>query len=68
MKKFFTFLKVMLILSGLGVVIYVLFKDKIKAAIFNSKYEDVYLAIVDKAHLLGDLVQWPVDYVRALLP
>lgn len=68
MKKFFNFLKIMLILSGVGVVIYILFKDKIKAAIFNSKYEDLYLAAVDKALLLGDLVQWPVDYVKALLP
>ena len=30
--------------------------------------EDVYLAVQDKVYLLGDLLMWPIDFVRALLP
>ena len=30
--------------------------------------EDLYLAIQDKVYLLGDLLMWPIDFVRALLP
>ena len=30
--------------------------------------EDTYLAILDKVRLVGDLIMWPIDFVRALLP
>jgi hypothetical protein len=30
--------------------------------------EDLFLAVLDKVRLLGDLLMWPIDFVRALLP
>lgn len=68
MKKFFKFLKVLVFLSGLGAIGYFLFKDKIKDKFFNSKYEDAYLKAVDVGRLVWDLVNWPIDYVKAILP
>ncbi len=43
-------------------------KDEVKQKLFEALGEDVYLAVQDKAYLLGDLLMWPVDFVRALLP
>lgn len=45
-----------------------LFKDKIMEKVFNSKYEDKILALLDTGRLVWDLVRWPIDYVRAILP
>ena len=36
--------------------------------LFNGKYEDTYLKIVDIGRLLGDLLAWPYHFIRALLP
>ena len=36
--------------------------------LFEILGEDTYLAILDKVRLVGDLIMWPVDFVRALLP
>ena len=36
--------------------------------LFGILGEDTYLAILDKVRLLGDLLGWPIDFVRALLP
>ena len=50
-----------------GAVLY-LFKDKLKDTFFNSQYEDELFKLLDIGRLAWDLVRWPVDYVRALLP
>ena len=43
-------------------------KDEVQETLFDLLGEDAYLAIQDKAYLLGDLLMWPIDYIRALLP
>ena len=43
-------------------------KDEVQEKLFEVLGEDVYLAILDKARLGGDLLMWPIDFVRALLP
>ena len=43
-------------------------KDEVKQKLFEVLGEDTYLAIQDKVYLLGDLLMWPIDFVRALLP
>ena len=43
-------------------------KDEVQEKLFEFLGEDTYLAILDKVRLLGDLLMWPVDFVRALLP
>ena len=43
-------------------------KDEIQEKLFEVLGEDVYLAVLDKVRLGGDLLMWPVDFVRALLP
>ena len=43
-------------------------KDEVQQKLFEVLGEDTYLAIQDKVYLLGDLLMWPVDFVRALLP
>ena len=68
MKK----LRKLLILVCLGVVVFLLVKllktDFAKEKLFRILGEDTYLAIQDKVYLLGDLLMWPIDFVRALLP
>ena len=46
----------------------VLKTDEAQEKLFAILGEDTYLAILDKVRLLGDLIMWPVDFVRALLP
>ena len=43
-------------------------KDEVQEKLFEVLGEDTYLAILDKVRLGGDLIMWPIDYVRALLP
>ena len=50
---------------GLGKVLQT---DEAKEKLFGILGEDLYLAIQDKVYLLGDLLMWPIDFVRALLP
>ncbi len=68
MKK----LKKLLILACFGCVGYglaqVLKTDEAQEKLFGILGEDLYLAILDKVRLLGDLLGWPIDFVRALLP
>ena len=68
MKK----LKKLLVLACLGGAGYLLAKllktDKAQEKLFEILGEDVYLAVLDKVRLLGDLLMWPIDFVRALLP
>ena len=68
MKK----LKKLLILACFGCVGYGLAQglktDEAQEKLFGILGEDLYLAILDKVRLLGDLLGWPIDFVRALLP
>ena len=43
-------------------------KDEVQEKLFEVLGEDAYLAILDKVRLGGDLLMWPIDFVRALLP
>ena len=43
-------------------------RDEVEEKLFALFGEDTYLAIQDKVYLLGDLLMWPIDFVRALLP
>lgn len=64
--------KKLLVLACLGGLGYLLAKviktDFAKEKLFEVLGEDLYLAIQDKVYLLGDLLMWPIDFVRALLP
>ena len=68
MKK----LKKLFVIACLGGVGYLLAKllktDKAQEVLFAVMGEDTYLAVLDKVRLLGDLLMWPIDFVRALLP
>ena len=68
MKK----LKKLFVIACLGGVGYLLAKvlkiDKVQEKLFEIMGEDTYLAVLDKVRLLGDLLMWPIDFVRALLP
>jgi len=56
-------------LGGVGYLLVKLFKiDAVREKVFEVVDEDLYLSIKDKLYLLGDLIMWPIDYVRALLP
>ena len=68
MKKAKKFL-VLLCLGCLGFgCAQVLKTDKAQEKLFGLLGEDAYLAILDKLRLAGDLLGWPIDFVRALLP
>ena len=64
--------KKLLVIACLGGVGYLLAKllktDFAQEKLFGILGEDTYLAILDKVRLLGDLLMWPIDFVRALLP
>ena len=64
--------KKLLVIACLGGVGYLLVKllkvDAVREKLFEVMDEDLYLAIKDKPYLLGDLLMWPIDFVRALLP
>lgn len=68
MKK----LKKLLVIACLGGVGYLLAKllktEAAQEKLFKVMGEDTYLAVLDKVRLLGDLLMWPIDFVRALLP
>ena len=56
-------------LGGVGYLLVKLLKTELgQENLFEILGEDTYLAILDKVRLLGDLIMWPVDFVRALLP
>ncbi len=68
MKKVKRFL-VLACLGCLGYGLVQLIKtDEARDKLFGILGEDLYLAIQDKVYLLGDLLMWPIDFVRALLP
>ena len=65
-------IKKFLILACFGCVGFGLFKllstDEAQEKLFGILGEDTYLAILDKVRLLGDLLGWPIHFVKALLP
>ncbi len=64
--------KKLLFLACFGGAVYLLGKlfkkSEVQEKLFEVLGEDTYLAILDKVRLCGDLIMWPVDFVRALLP
>jgi septation ring formation regulator EzrA len=42
--------------------------EDLKEKLFSGPTEDLMLKIDDKMHLLSDIVQWPIEWVQALLP
>ena len=64
--------KKFLVLVCLGCVGYGLGKllktDEAQEKLFGILGEDLFLAIQDMVYLRGDLLRWPIDFVRALLP
>lgn len=69
MKKFCKKLLVSACVAGLAfVAAKLLKKDSVQDKLFGLLGEDTYLAANDLVHLLCDLLMWPVDFVRALLP
>ena len=64
--------KKLLVIACLGGVGYLLAKalkiDAVKEKLFEVMDEDLYLKIKDISYLVGDLLMWPIDFVRALLP
>ncbi len=55
--------------GGVGYLLAKLLKTEFaQEKLFGILGEDTYLAILEKVRLLGDLIMWPVDFVRALLP
>ncbi len=65
-------LKKILVCLCFGCIGYGVFKllstDEAQEKLFGILGEDTYLAILDKVRLVGDLLGWPIDFVRALLP
>ena len=70
--KFKKKMKKLLVLACLGGVGYlaakVLSTEAAKDKLFEVLGEDKYLAILEKVNLLGDLLAWPIHFVKALLP
>ncbi len=57
------------ILCAVGYGLYKLLNTaKTQESLFDILGEDNYLNILDKVRLVGDLLGWPVEFIRALLP
>ena len=57
------------ILCAVGYGLYKLLNtDRAQESLFDLLGEDNYLNILDKLRLVGDLLGWPVEFIRALLP
>ena len=57
------------ILCAVGYGLYKLLNtDRAQESLFDFLGEDNYLNILDKVRLVGDLLGWPVEFIRALLP
>ena len=64
-KKLFT----AAILGCLGVLAVKLCqKDEVQDKLMSWMGEDLFLAVLSKARLAGDVLAWPIHFVRALLP
>ena len=61
--------KKLLALLGVGGLAYVVATNEaIQEKLFNGKYEDQFLKVVEIARLGADVCMWPVHYVKAILP
>jgi hypothetical protein len=64
-KKLFA----LVVLGGLGFCCgKLLEQEEVKDKLFEVLGEDKYLALESTVRLLGDLLMWPVHFVKALLP
>ena len=72
MFKFFRKLKrivVGVVLCVLGYGLYKLINtNRAQESLFGLLGEDTYLSILDKVRLAGDLLSWPISFIKALLP
>lgn len=72
MFKFFRKLKRIVVGAILCVLGYGLYKlintNRAQEALFGLLGEDTYLSILDKVRLAGDLLSWPISFIKALLP
>ncbi len=56
-------------LGGLGYLLVKLLKtEAAQDKLFEVLGEDTYLKILNLVNLLGDLLSWPINFVKALLP
>ena len=42
--------------------------EKVQSWLYSGKNEDITFAVEEKIRLLGDLLGWPIHFVKALLP
>ena len=64
-KRFFA----LVCLCGVGYGIAKLLQiESVRDKLFEVLGEDRYIALDSTVRLLGDLLMWPIDFVRALLP
>ena len=69
MKKLKKLFWVVACIGGVGALGYYLWNnDKARAKFFNSMYEDTILKLMDVGRLALDLLSWPINFVKALLP
>ena len=64
-KKLFT----AAILGGLGfLAVKLCQKDEVQDKLMSWMGEDLFLAVLSKVRLAGDVLAWPIHFVAALLP
>jgi len=69
MKKKARKFLVLLCLGGIGYgLVKLLEQEAVKDKLFECMGEDSYLQAESVVRLLGDLLMWPVHFVKALLP
>lgn len=69
MKKKAKKLIAALILGSLGVLaVRLCQEDEVQDKLMSWMGEDLFLAVLSKARLAGDVLAWPIHFVRALLP
>ena len=62
-------MKKLIALVGVGGLVYVLATNEtVKEKLFNGKYEDQILKLIELGYLASDVMMWPVHYVKAILP
>ena len=62
-------MKKLIALVGVGGLVYVVATNEtVKEKLFNGKYEDQILKLIELGYLASDVLMWPVHYVKAILP
>ena len=60
---------VLAVLGGLGYLLVKLLRtEAAQDKLFEVLGEDKYLVILNTVNLVGDLLSWPINFVKALLP